>query len=207
MGTLATRPGDNTFAYGINKYGQIVGATVVPYGPVEQAFIYSNGTMQGLGTVGAYHRSAATAINDNGELVGYLAGGTGTPDEAFRCSGGTMEGLGMLPGYPDGTDAFAINNKGVIVGAASPYNGSHAFVFSSGTMQDLNSLIDPTLRVTLEKATGINDSGMIICNGTNASGQADAFLLTPVAEPSTLTLLGAGALTLLACVWRRRATG
>ena len=58
-------------------------------------------------------------------------------------------------------------------------------------MVDLNSLIDPSLGITLQRAVGINDLGQIIAGGTNASGQSDAFLLTPLsltpdAVPSTV---------------------
>ena len=72
-------------------------------------------------------------------------------------------------------------------------------------MQDLNNLIDRTLGWTLTDATGINESGQIVGYGTIASGgPIHAFLLTPIPEPSTLVLLGIGAMSLLAYAWRRR---
>ena len=71
-------------------------------------------------------------------------------------------------------------------------------------MNDLNSLISPTSGWDLEDATGINDSGQICGYGVNPAGQADAFLLTPVPEPSTIALLLASATCLLAFAWRRR---
>ena len=71
-------------------------------------------------------------------------------------------------------------------------------------MADLNSLIAPSSGWTLQCATAVNDKGQIVGDGTNPSGQTDAFLLTPSPEPSTLALLATGAVGLAARAWRRR---
>jgi len=52
-------------------------------------------------------------------------------------------------------------------------------------------------------AYNINAGGQIVGYGYLA-GQEAAFLLTPVPESSALVLLGIGAVSLLACAWRRR---
>ena len=64
-----------------------------------------------------------------------------------------------------------------------------AFLYSGGTMLDLNSLVSPTADWTLGYAKGINDSGQIAGSGTNPAGQTDAFLLTP-ATPGDANLDG-----------------
>ena len=68
-------------------------------------------------------------------------------------------------------------------------------------MTDLNSLIDPSSGWTLWSVNAINNRGQII-----GEGNLGAFLLTPVSvpEPSTLALLGVGAVSLLACAWQKR---
>jgi hypothetical protein len=70
-------------------------------------------------------------------------------------------------------------------------------------MVDLNGLIDPASGWTLAAARDINDSGWIVGTGT-LNGQARAFLLTPVPEPSSLALLGAAAGGAMSSARRRR---
>ena len=69
-------------------------------------------------------------------------------------------------------------------------------------MSDLNNDISSGSGWTLDEATGINDKGQIVGYGTNPSGQSEAFLLTPVPEPSTLALGGMGMAAFWG--WRRR---
>ena len=73
LGFLGT--GTDSEAAGINSSGEIVGFSgTVPYGtPANMdghAFLYSNGAMTDLGTLGGSF-SYATAVNDSGEIVGY----------------------------------------------------------------------------------------------------------------------------------------
>lgn len=82
-----------------------------------------------------------------------------------------------------------------------------AFVYyGSGSMVDLNSLIPTTSGWTLERATGINDSGQICGFGINPSGQTEAFPLNPsvTPEPSTFSLLAVGGISLAAYALPKR---
>ena len=173
LGSLGSSAND------INNAHQVVGSSEVANGSGVHAFLWSNGKMTDIGTLGGT-QSIAYAINDSGQITGYS-----TPPNrsahAFLYSGGKMTDLGVLF---DSSVGEAINNTGVIVGQADVFaNGTtqeHAFVYSGGTLHDLNNLIPASSAVVLTEATGINDSGQIVCNGYNpANGQTHAFLLNP----------------------------
>ena len=202
MSYLGTLGGDVSRATGINDNGQVVGwaQTVSGY---YNAFLYSDGTMQGLGTLGG-NASFAYAVNNSGQVVGLADIGSGHSN-AFLYSGGTMKDLGTLDGIVQTNSvAYGINDNGLIVGyTQTASDGNSAFLYSGGVMEDLNSLIPSNSGWTLEQANGINDSGQIVGYGL-IGGYDHAFLLNPVPEPSTLTLLGTAALGLLGWAWRRR---
>ena len=86
--------------------------------------------------------------------------------------------LGTLGGSD--SNAYGINDSGEVVGSADTGTATHAFVYSDGTMVDLNSLIDPNAGWVLTDAFAINDGGLIVGDGINPEGKDDAFLLTPV---------------------------
>src|SRR6185312_9164405 len=72
------------------------------------------------------------------------------------------------------SEAIAINNAGVVVGSMWPEifgdYSSHAFVYTAPDgLQDLNSLIDPTLGVELNRAIDINERGQILVSAGDFS--------------------------------------
>jgi probable HAF family extracellular repeat protein len=102
-------------------------------------------------------------------------------------SGYRVRDLGVLAGdllsY-----ARAINNRGQVVGrnngdgeGLTLYGDdvrNRAWLWESGRMTDLNSLIPPGSGWRLESANDINDRGQIVGVGT-LGGRQRAFLLTP----------------------------
>ena len=52
----------------------------------------------------------------------------------------------------------------------------HAFIYSAGSMKDLNTFIPKNSGWVLDDATGINDAGQIVGSGTY-KGHNRAFLL------------------------------
>jgi probable HAF family extracellular repeat protein len=207
--SLGTLGGSNSCAYGINASGNVVGSSQTLGNSAQNAFLYLfnggvNSTMTGLGTLGGLN-SCAWAINDANHVVGYsqISGGA---NHAFLWKDGAMNDLGTLGGA--NSYAYGINNNkngDQVVGSSDTASGAqHAFLYENSTMYDLNNVLinsDPTW--TLEEARGVNDAGYIVGWG-KVNGSIHAFLLTPVPEPSTLALLGFGAIGLLAYGWRRR---
>ena len=138
------------------------------------AFLYSNGTLTALGTLGG-SSSYATALNDDGQVVGYswTSGASGTPREhAFLYSDGTISDLGTLGG--DYSYAAGINDSGQVVGRSETSGGSyHAFLYGNGTMHDLGVLPG----TSASGAVGINKSGVVAGWSDNPNGgTAQAFL-------------------------------
>jgi probable HAF family extracellular repeat protein len=194
--------GGRTSGNGLNKYGQVVGASGLDssINATTHAFLYSDGQMTDLGTLQGYASSAAEGINDDGNIVGDVESSAGVT-HAMLYEGGAMSDLDSLAGT--GSVAFAINNSQVVVGRITYATGlNHAFVYSDGTMLDLNTLIAPNAGWILESASGINGNGQIVGFGT-LDGEQRGFVLTPAPEPVTLSLLAFAPLILL----RRKTSG
>jgi probable HAF family extracellular repeat protein len=197
---LPPLPGDTVgMAFGINDYGQAVGTsgrcsnTVIPgfaAGP-HAVFWDSDGSVHDLGNLGGTVNNAmlgsgtvAFVINNAGQVTGQsdLKG-----DAAFHpflwTSQTGMRDLGVLSGDLVGA-GLAMNNRGDVVGASvsapGPASGNpRAFLWHSGVMTDLNSLIPVASTLYLLTAFGIDDAGEIAGFGVTDSGELHAFLATP----------------------------
>jgi probable HAF family extracellular repeat protein len=146
-------------AWSINTAGQIVGYSQTSNGN-EHGFLYANGVMHDLGTLGGLN-STAWAINDAGQVVGEaeLAGPQpwdSGPTHAFLYDSTGMHDLGTLLGF---SSARAINNHGQVVGETNTADGSmHAFLWQDGSMKDLGALAGDRYCT----ANGINAAGQIV---------------------------------------------
>jgi probable HAF family extracellular repeat protein len=182
---LGTLGGIQASAYAINDSGEIAGSSVNAKGD-QHAFLYSNGKMADLGVPSGAFASGAKAINRSGQIAGEIYLNTG-PSHAALYSNGAWTDLGAVPGAVS-TQATAINAAGQVVGIAvfpvrsyHPFRpGKHVgFIVSGGSLIDLNTLVSSNSGFTITDAVGINDSGQILCDATNASGYEHAILLTP----------------------------
>lgn len=160
-------------AYGINETGQVVGQSL-------HAFLWQNGTITDLGTLGG-SSSLALGINDAGQVVGYSYTTGNAASHAFLWQNGTMIDLGTLGG--SSSEARDINDAGQVVGSSTKAGNfpRHAFLWQNGTMTDLG-----TLHGSFTVAHGVNDAGQVVGESATVSGGRDAFLW----QNGTMTNLG-----------------
>jgi probable HAF family extracellular repeat protein len=192
---LGTLGGDYSSASDINNLGQITGISftgkeflpVPTAGPFDEAFLYENGQMIGIGGLGGLV-SYGYAINDLSQIVGFSSLAN---DEQHAFVWDKVDGMRDL-GTP-GLQSFAthINNRGTIVGLVevTPGNLRAAIFDETSGYRLLQDLIPANSGWgALGYATDINDLGRIVGTGV-VHGQNRAFLLTPTPEPSSLVLL------------------
>jgi probable HAF family extracellular repeat protein len=183
LGTLGY---NTTVGYGINANGQIAGRSylqqTVPvtqgcpprhkcFAHVYHAFLWSNGTIMDLGTLGGTF-SEARALDSTGDVVGTstLSGTSFTPTHAFLDHNGHMTDLGTLGGSC--SYAYGMNDVGEVVGQACTTSNQDAFLYSGGKMIDLGAL-----GALGSSANGINNSHQVVGSSEVANGSGlHAFL-------------------------------
>lgn len=85
---------------------------------------------------------------------------------AFLFNGVAVTDLGTLGGAS--SMALSMNSPGLIVGWADTGSGqTHAFLWSAGSMVDLNDYVTLEDDVTLREATSIDDAGRILASGSD----------------------------------------
>ena len=159
---LATPIGKDTTALGINAYGDVVGNIATPEG--KRAFMWSDGTLQLLGTLGGAN-SGATAISDRREVVGEAETAAGET-HAFLWRHGAMRDLGALPGHGN-SYAAGVNNFGRVVGTSyvgDTSSAHRAFLHDGWSMIDLG-----TLGGRDSHASAINDWGQVVGDASDGS--------------------------------------
>jgi len=175
LGTLGT--GTDAFAMAINEQGQIIGisytnstpnqvTTPCSTGPIptQDPFLWENGKMIDLGTLGGTC-GFPHWINNSGQVVGDsdLAGDAVSHPFLWTKASG-MQDLGTLGGIY--SNVAMINDSGVVVGGASLENGQFDAFLWNGKMHDLGSLDGCAF------AWWINDEGQVVGNwGTDGCGE------------------------------------
>ncbi len=200
MMDLGTVGGTNSEAYCVNSNQMVVGDAMMANGDEEPImstnamFGSSSMMMMGMGNMGA-SGGQSWFVNNMGDTVGAAQMGGGN-HHAIVSGGGGMMGprtvdLGTLGG--SNSTAYCINDAGMVVGMAQLSNGTmHAFMVSNALggmvrMVDLNTLVPTNSGWELLEARGLNAAGQIVGWGMLA-GHTNAFLLTPVSAPVTMTL-------------------
>jgi probable HAF family extracellular repeat protein len=180
---LGTLGGTASFAVTLNDLGQVIGEALndIP-DPLSilgmgdgttltqtRAFLWQNGKMHDLGTLGGPD-SWAMYVNDRGQVAGtsytsdVIDPNTGTPPvHPFLWENGKMKDLGNLGGTNGSLGpqfVQALNNRGQVVGVmALPGDQiSHAFLWDGEKLSDLGNILGGDFA----RATGINDAGEVV---------------------------------------------
>jgi len=135
---LGTLGGGSSVALGVNDMGQVVGSADIA-GGLRHAYLWANGVMIDLGTLGfPTAQSEASDINNQGVVVGIV--GAGDPSASFIWENGVQTEIGLPQVLKS---AYGINDAKQVVGIfVVPGGGGdqHAFLWENGTMTDLGTL-------------------------------------------------------------------
>jgi len=181
-GTLTELPtlgGYNGQVMAINATGVLAGQSFLTDNKTVRACVWIGGTPHDLATLAgtATATSAATDLNDSGQVVGWSDTAAGVPRGTLfqiNASGTVLSrtDLGVLGGAS--SYGHGINNAGTVVGVSD----GRAFVWQSGVMTDLNTVIASSSGWMISNAAAINDSGVIVGEGVRY-GFGRAVKLTP----------------------------
>lgn len=180
---LPTFPGDpDGFVNAINDIGQAVGASGKCFTalPGIHALLWQNGSATDLGNLGGTWNHFPLDINNQGQVVGFSNLPNDATTHAFLWTEDDgIQDLGTLPG-DFSSFAYGINSKARVVGTSAGASGPRAFLWKSGVMTDLNSLIPAGSPLFLLDAFSINSRGEIVGDALQTStGEVHAFLATP----------------------------
>lgn len=203
MRDLGTLGGTDSIALAINQSGQVAGVSLLNTAtnaetglPASHPFLWANGAMKDLGTLGGTLGEPAT-LNDSGQVVGNSTLPGDQTTRPFLWDGHKMIDLGTLGG--DNGSAIQINNAGQVVGQADLPGSQvhHAFFWQNGKMTDIGTVEGDSCSTAL----GLNSQGQSVgdSSGTaagNCAGPGHAYLWQapgPAVDVTTLfPALGSG---------------
>ena len=164
---LGNLGGNESTAFSVNNRGLVVGCatTATPGagfcvgGPQQsRAFLWRDGKMTDLGTLGG-SEALAQLVNNDGEVAGWSMIDSPIPiQHLFLWKNGKMRDLGNIGGTV-GTGINGLNNRGQIVGQMNVVGDQsfHPFLWDGDTLRDLG-----TLGGDVGEAYSLNESSEVV---------------------------------------------
>ena len=174
----------------MNDQGDVAGTSLLAGDEDRGAFIWRNGQMTNLGSLGG-NATDAYAINNNDQVVGRSRTtnvvGSHHP---FLWHHGQIIDLGVIAGCANGV-AQTINSRGEIAGGfggCAPDPDDRAsfrgfYLQRGGPIVDVNTLIIPGSDLWVDNVSFINDVGQMVGIAILPDGSTRAVLLVPVRRP------------------------